>query len=94
MSLEHSPARSNGAVAGSPMPPDADYWHALINEKLAAEFLGVTDRTMQNLRQRGGGPKYTVISSRCIRYTRLGCRTWAEERLRTSTADPGPEAAP
>ena len=94
MSLEHHPARSNGAAAGTKGNADADYWHALIDERLAGEFLGVTHRTMQKLRQRGGGPHYIVISSRCIRYTRLGCRTWAEQRLRTSTADPGIEVAP
>ena len=97
MSLEHDPARSEpGTVTsldGMPRgPPDAsDYWHGLINEKVAADFLGLTDRTMQAMRQRGGGPRYTVISSRCLRYTRFGLRSWAESRMRSSTSDPGSE---
>ncbi len=97
MSLEHSPARSEGTVVSARADAtdghnDPDYWHRLINEKAAADFLGLTDRTMQAMRQRGGGPRYVVISSRCLRYTRSGLRSWAESRLRTSTSDPGPEA--
>ena len=72
---------------------DGDYWHALIDEKTAAEFLGLTPRTMQAMRQRGGGPPYCVISSRCLRYRRIGLRAWADERMRSSTCDPGPAAA-
>ena len=95
MSLEQSPARvvdgagpAAGAV-GVPAPDDLDYWHALIDEKAAGAFLGLTDRTMQSLRQRGGGPKYCVISSRCLRYRRIGLRAWADARMRSSTSDPG-----
>ena len=35
----------------------------LIDEKAAGEFLGVTRRTMQNWRLKGGGPKYVWISA-------------------------------
>ena len=77
-----------------PPPPDAGgYWHSLIDEKAAGEFLGVTHRTMQKMRQRGGGPRYIVISTRCLRYTRILLRTWAEQRTRASTADHGSEVA-
>ena len=98
MSLEHSPARDDNGIAtlghnGSPEPiDDLNFWHALINEKAAAEFLGVGVRFMQALRQRGDGPPYRVISSRCLRYTRLGLRQWSKARTRTSTSDPGHEA--
>ena len=99
MSLEHDPARSDPAIVagldGKPRgPPDAsDYWQGLIDEKAAAAFLGVTARHMQAMRQSGGGPQYVYLSSRCLRYRRLELRTWAEARLRTSTSDPGVEAA-
>ena len=95
MSFEHSPARSEpGAVVGldgSPRgPPEAsDYWDAFIDEKAAADFLGVKDRTMQAMRQRGGGPKYVALSKRCLRYTRRWLREHAVARQRTSTSDPG-----
>ena len=72
-------------------PPEADtaYWFNLIDEKAAAEFLGLTDRTMQKLRQKGGGPRYSALSSRCLRYRRQDLRQWAEARMRSSTSDPG-----
>lgn len=82
--------------AGEGERPPADgpeYWFALIDEKAAGAYLGLTDRTMQKMRQRGGGPRYTVISSRCLRYRRIDLRQWAEERMRASTAEPAPEAA-
>ena len=76
---------------GSPRgPPDAsDYWQALIDEKAAAAFLGLTDRTMQAYRQKGGGCKFIRLSSRCLRYRRIDLKAWADARIRTSTADPG-----
>ena len=97
MSLEHSPIRSipdagAGSEQGPDPPVDVDYWNALIDEKTAAAFLGLTDRTMQAMRQRGGGPEYIVISCRCLRYRRIGLRAWADARLRSSTSDPGPAA--
>ena len=95
MSLEHSPARNEGAASlGHNHPRADDYWNALVDEKVAAAFLGVVDRTMQTMRQRGDGPPYVVISARCIRYRRIGLKAWADARMRTSTADPGPETQP
>ncbi len=100
MSLEHSPIREVGGAGGegdaeprAPPDSDLDYWNALVNEKTAATYLGVTHRMMQAMRQRGGGPEYTVLSVRCIRYTRARLRAWSEAHLRSSTADPGPEEA-
>ncbi len=99
MSLEYDPARSTpetvAGLDGSPRgpPDDSDYWQALINEKAGAAFLGLTDRTMQAYRQRGCGPPYIVLSSRCLRYRRIVLREWAEARVRTSTSDPGKGAA-
>ncbi len=95
MSLEHDPARSEPAtvtgMAGTPRgPPDAsDYWHALIDEKAAAAFLDLTDRTMQKFRQVGGGPRYVRISARCVKYRRVDLKAYADARLRSSTSDSG-----
>jgi len=82
MSLEHSPARDG-----------SDYWQGLIDEEQAAQFLKLSQRTMQGLRYRGGGPKYIALSSRCVRYRRIDLKHWAEAHLRTSTSGSGPEAA-
>ncbi|MFI4985812.1 MAG: helix-turn-helix transcriptional regulator [Alphaproteobacteria bacterium] len=65
----------------------------MIDEKVAAEFLGVTARTMQKWRQTGGGPVYVAYSSRCVRYRRAALKAWADARERASTSDPGQEAA-
>jgi hypothetical protein len=92
MSLEHSPARDNqGTHNKSEAGPasDPDYWNALINEKEAGAFVGLSIRAMQKMRQAGGGPRYVHISSRCLRYRRVDLRTWADSLMRTSTSDPG-----
>ncbi len=93
MSLEHSPARAQDAAVqgGAPDFPEADlaYWNALIDEKVAGDFLDLTARTMQAMRQRGGGPPFVLISSRCVRYTRCRLKIWSDERVRVSTSDPG-----
>ncbi len=97
MSLEHSPQRAvpGNAISDGPAiqtPPDGpDYWHTLINEKIAGDFLGLTDRAMQKMRQIGNGPSFIWISSRCLRYRRADLRAWAEARMRKSTSDPGAE---
>lgn len=95
MSLEHSPARSGAAVAvvsnGGGDTDDLDYWNALIDEQAAAVFLDLTRRTVQEMRQRGDGSRFVRLSARCIRYRRADLKAWADERLRTSTTDPGPD---
>ena len=99
MSLEHSPVRSrvavvaNGGADEKPSGPtdDLNYWNSLVDEHVAGAFLDLTHRTMQNMRQHGGGPHFVKLSARCIRYRRVDLRTWADHRLRSSTADPGPE---
>jgi len=72
---------------------DADYWNSLIDERTAADFLGLCDRSLQNFRQRGDGPKYIRISSRCIRYRRTDLARFADERVRKNTSDLGPAEA-
>ena len=96
MSLEYSPVRDNRgarATSGADPPDDLDYWNCLINERAAAEFLGLTERAVQSMRQRGDGPQFIRISSRCIRYTRALLKSYADARLRKSTSDPGQAAA-
>ncbi len=70
-----------------------DFWFQLINEKAAAKFLNLTTRSMQAMRQRGGGPQFIRLSARCIRYRRTDLKTWADARLCASTADLGEAAA-
>ena len=93
------PPRRSGYVAdGAPGKEDSgsdgapDYWFSLIDEKTAAAFLDLTDRTMQAMRQRGGGPRFVRISARCVKYRRIDLKSYVEARLRSSTSDCG-EAA-
>ena len=92
--MEQTPA--SDLPPGAEAPPPADppgYWHELIPKSEAADFLGLTERFLENRRQHGGGPRYIAVSSRCIRYRRIDLRTWSEARLRSSTSDPGQAAA-
>ena len=89
MSLEHSPTR---AAKGASLDEDSDYWFRLIDEKDAGAFVDLSARTMQTLRQRGGGPKYVFVSKRCLKYRRFDLKLWAEGRLRSSTADEGTDS--
>ena len=59
---------------------------ALLDEGKAAVALDVSPRALQAWRQRGGGPTFVRVSSRCIRYRRRDLVAWAEARLRSSTA--------
>lgn len=61
----------------------------LLSERDAASQLGLTPRTLQSWRIKGGGPPFVRVSSRCIRYRPEDLATWAAERLRTSTSDQG-----
>lgn len=69
---------------------DAEFWHGLIPEREAANFIGWTTRGLQARRQRGGGPLFVRLSSRSIRYRRIDLKAWADARVRRSTSDPGP----
>ena len=75
--------------APAPVTSGGDYWHALISEGEAADFLGLQKGTIQNWRQSGIGSRYVRLSARCIRYRRIDLKEWADEHLRRSTADPG-----
>ena len=85
--LPGDPGSSSTPLAGR--ETDSDYWHSLITEAEAANFLGFTVRCLQNWRYRGGGPVYVKPNARNVRYRRIDLRRWAEARLRTSTSDGG-----
>ena len=92
--MPESSAAPLAAVGTRPTPePNPGFWHDLIGERVAANFLGLTDRTLQAMRQRGGGPQFIRVSARCIRYRRIDLTQWAEARMCKSTSDPGAAAA-
>lgn len=59
----------------------------LVDEKDAAELLGLTRRTLQKWRTDGRGPPHVKISQRCVRYRVEDIEEWIESKLRTSTSD-------
>lgn len=60
-----------------------------MNEVAAAEFLGVSRRTMQGWRWRGGGPPFVRVGSRAVRYDPAQVRDWVDAQRRRSTSDSG-----
>lgn len=80
--------------AGTAEGSDAQFWFELVDEKVAAEFLDLTNRTMQSLRQTSAGPPFVRLSARAIKYRRIDLKTWTESLLRKSTSDPGPADIP
>jgi hypothetical protein len=61
----------------------------LLNEREAADAIGLTPRFLVERRRTGDGPPFVRVSSRCIRYRPQDIERWAVERLRTSTSDDG-----
>ncbi|MBL4601293.1 MAG: hypothetical protein JKY84_00965 [Emcibacteraceae bacterium] len=66
---------------------DPDYLVQMVNEKVAAIYIGHSVRALQNWRIRGGGPKFIKVSSRSVRYRRCDLNIWAESKLVSSTSE-------
>ena len=62
--------------------------HALMNQKEAASFLGLSHRTLENWRLKGGGPAFVRMSHRCVRYRLEALLAWLDKRETTSTSAP------
>ena len=60
---------------------------ALLTTAEAAAQLQLSPRTLEGLRQRGGGPAYVEVSRRRIRYQVADLESWISSRRYTSTAD-------
>lgn len=65
---------------------------AALNENQAAEFIGVSVRTLQAWRVRGGGPPYVKIG-RTVRYQRRALVAFQEAHTVSSTAEADLKAA-
>lgn len=61
----------------------------LRDTKFAAEWLGITERALQQLRYLGTGPKFTRVGSRGVRYRMQDLIEYAESNLCTQTGDHG-----
>jgi len=66
---------------------------SLLNEKAAAEILGLSPRTLQRWRVTGGGPVYRKIGATAVRYDERDLAAFAEAGARTSTSSTAGHAA-
>jgi hypothetical protein len=62
----------------------------LLTQRKAAEFLGVSERTLERWRVTGAGPPY-LKRNRCVRYLLADLINWAEAGRRHSTSEDGHE---
>ena len=56
----------------------------MLNEQDAAAYLGLSVRTLQAWRQRGGGPRFYKLG-RAVRYARSNLDAWLDCRQRSNT---------
>jgi predicted DNA-binding transcriptional regulator AlpA len=57
----------------------------LITQAEAATRLGLSPRTLEAYRTRGGGPLFVRISSRCVRYRPEDIEAWVSARVHGNT---------
>ena len=89
-------ALSQGGSAGSDKPADRTIPNdpdALLLTAEVAFLLGLSPRTLEAWRLRGGGPPFVAVTPKAVRYRRCDLKAWIEARVRTSTSDPGGRAA-
>lgn len=61
--------------------------HTLLTTTQAAAILGLSPRTLEGLRVRGGGPRFVRLSARAVRYRHEDLAAWIEAGVRTNTAE-------
>ena len=62
----------------------------LLNQSEVARQFGISKRTLEGWRLRGGGPPYLVLGGRrAVRYRPSALEEWLNSRTRISTSDSG-----
>lgn len=64
-----------------------DLSSCLLNERKTAEYLSVSQKTLQNWRQQGRGPRYIRLSAGAVRYRLSDLHTWIDFRCFQSTSE-------
>lgn len=77
--MDQRTTRTRGRAARDP--------RALLKQNQAASLLGVSERTLECWRSRGGGPPFVKISRRAVRYRRQDIDQWVGERVQRSTSE-------
>ena len=60
----------------------------LLTTAEAASVLKLSARTLEDMRWKGGGPKYLRLSRNAVRYRHGSLLEWAEAKARLSTSYP------
>lgn len=63
---------------------------ALLDQTAAAEFLGLSPRSLEAIRHRGGGPKFVKLGEGLrarVRYRRADLEAWVNSHTRTFTGE-------
>lgn len=63
---------------------------SLLNEREAAEWLGVSTGMLRGLRTKGGGPVFSKLGGKIIRYRREALNEWVEKNERRHTSEERP----
>jgi predicted DNA-binding transcriptional regulator AlpA len=58
-----------------------------LNSSQAAHYLGLSDRTLEDMREKGGGPPFRHHSQRNVRYHIDDLEAWSEARKREKSSD-------
>jgi predicted DNA-binding transcriptional regulator AlpA len=66
----------------SNLPPDR-----YIDEKQVAEYLGISAKTLQGYRVKGGGPEFMKLGHKTVRYKFSDIQRWAEIRKKKNTSE-------
>jgi predicted DNA-binding transcriptional regulator AlpA len=57
-----------------------------IDEKIAAGFIGISPRTLQGYRSKGGGPEYRKLGNGIVRYKVIHLIEWIESKKKLNTS--------
>jgi hypothetical protein len=65
-----------------------------LNSSQAAYYLGLSERTLEDMREKGGGPPFRHHSQRNVRYHIDDLEAWSEARKRLKSSDVVPSSKP
>lgn len=74
------------AARDAPRMLDATNGEALMSTQQAAALLGLSPRTLEGYRRKGGGPSFVAVARNLVRYRPADLRAWLEARVAPHTA--------
>lgn len=58
-----------------------------IDEKQVAEYLGISAKTLQGYRVKGGGPEFMKLGHKTVRYKISDIQEWAKNHKKKNTSE-------